>query len=164
MNLETMFSTSLGWLWIIVLVLLIVVSIQQYRLSRLIAKNRQLLHGARRGNLEEILNDCLADIEQVGAKQKKLEQFAKQIAQIASEAITDPVLVRYNSFDDMGGKQSFTLGLLNHKRDGVIMTSLHGRAETRVYSKRIVAGEPKHPLSDEENVVLAKCIEKLEEK
>lgn len=65
-------------------------------------------------------------------------------------AIRDVAIVRYDALQEMGGQLSFSLALLNAVGDGVIVTSINGRTETRTYAKIIRGGEPTHPLSPEE--------------
>lgn len=59
-------------------------------------------------------------------------------------------LVRFDAFSDVGGEQSFALALLDRDINGVIISCLYGRTESRVYSKEITAGQSQHALSDEE--------------
>lgn len=65
-------------------------------------------------------------------------------------AIRDVAVVRYDALQEMGGRLSFSLALLNADGDGVILSSINGRTETRTYAKVIRGGEPTHPLSPEE--------------
>jgi hypothetical protein len=59
-------------------------------------------------------------------------------------------LVRFNPFDDTGSDQSFVIALLDDRRDGIVLSSLHGRANTRLFAKPVEGGESSHALSDEE--------------
>lgn len=63
-------------------------------------------------------------------------------------------LVRYNPYNDVGGDQSFSLAFLDGNNNGFILTSLHNRAGTRVYSKIVNSGKPEMQLSDEEHKLL----------
>jgi len=63
-------------------------------------------------------------------------------------------LVRFNPFEDTGGKQSFALALLDGGADGIVLSSLHSRTATRVYVKAILAGRSEAALSDEEVAAL----------
>ena len=47
---------------------------------------------------------------------------------------------RYNPFTDTGGDQSFTVALLDEKGDGLVISSLHSRENTRLYAKKVVSG------------------------
>lgn len=68
-------------------------------------------------------------------------------------------VLKYNPYNDTGGEQSFSLVLLDGKMDGVLMTSLHSRAGTRIYLKNIKLGKSELELSKEEGQVLKKAIE-----
>lgn len=64
-------------------------------------------------------------------------------------------LVRYNAFEEMGGQLSFSAALLDDKGDGLVITSINGRTETRTYAKPIVGLVSTHNLSDEEREAIA---------
>jgi hypothetical protein len=59
-------------------------------------------------------------------------------------------LVRFNPFEDTGGNQSFALALLDANGDGLVLSSLHSRAGTRVYAKSVSGGRSEAALSEEE--------------
>lgn len=69
-------------------------------------------------------------------------------------AISRIGLVRFDAFEDTGGAQSFALALVDDHGDGVVLTSLHARAATRVYIKSIRRGVADTPLSREEEAAL----------
>ena len=50
-------------------------------------------------------------------------------------------LLRYDAFEDVGGRLSFSCALLDEHGTGVVLTSINGRQETRVYAKPIDAGD-----------------------
>ncbi len=63
--------------------------------------------------------------------------------------------IRFNPFTSTGGNQSFVLCLLDENDDGFVISSLHSRESTRIYSKRIEKGKsPDQVLSDEEQKVI----------
>jgi Protein of unknown function (DUF4446) len=65
-------------------------------------------------------------------------------------ALRDIAIVRYDALSEGAGQLSFSLALLNATGDGVVLSSINGRAETRTYAKPIVAGQSKQELSPEE--------------
>jgi hypothetical protein len=67
-------------------------------------------------------------------------------------------VLRYNPYQDTGGNVSFSLALLDGKDGGVVITSLHTRAGTRVYVKEILNGKSELALSKEEKQVLEKAV------
>lgn len=65
-------------------------------------------------------------------------------------ALRDVAVVRYDALQEMSGQFSFSLALLDAMGDGVVLSSINGRAETRTYAKPVVAGEGELELSPEE--------------
>lgn len=63
--------------------------------------------------------------------------------------------VRYNSFSDVGSDQSFTLALLNAAGDGVLISSIFGREETRTYGKSVRNFTPQQGASKEEQTAIS---------
>lgn len=64
-------------------------------------------------------------------------------------------LKRFNPFSDTGGDQSFILALLDGNSDGVVITSLHSRENTRFYVKSVKGGVGvDHPLSSDEQKII----------
>ena len=66
------------------------------------------------------------------------------------KALRDVAIVRYDALNEMSGQLSFSLALLNAVGDGVVVSSINGRAETRTYAKPVVAGQGEQELSPEE--------------
>jgi len=65
-------------------------------------------------------------------------------------ALRDIAVVRYDALNEMSGALSFSLALLNAMGDGVVLSSINGRAETRTYAKTVLAGKGGQELSPEE--------------
>jgi Protein of unknown function (DUF4446) len=65
-------------------------------------------------------------------------------------ALRDIAIVRYDALQEMSGQLSFSLALLNALGDGVVLSSINGRAETRTYAKPVLAGQGSQELSPEE--------------
>jgi hypothetical protein len=75
-------------------------------------------------------------------------------AAAASDALRIGFL-RYNSFSDVGSDQSFTLALLNLGGDGIVLSSIFGREETRTYGKSVRGFTPEQSASKEEEAAIA---------
>ena len=65
-------------------------------------------------------------------------------------AIRDLAVVRYDALHEMSGQLSFSVALLNAAGDGVVLSSINGRSETRTYAKVVLAGAGAQELSPEE--------------
>jgi hypothetical protein len=68
-------------------------------------------------------------------------------------------LLRYDAFEDVGGRLSFSCALLDDHADGVVLTSINGRQETRVYAKPVTAGASSYNLSTEEQEAIRQALE-----
>lgn len=60
-------------------------------------------------------------------------------------------VVRYDAFGDMGGHLSWSVALLDDEGDGVLLTAIHGRADTRTYAKNVQHWTSAQQLSPEES-------------
>jgi hypothetical protein len=65
-------------------------------------------------------------------------------------SLRDVAMIRYDALQEMSGQLSFSLAILNAQGDGIVLSSINGRAETRTYAKAIVAGQSQQELSPEE--------------
>ena len=65
--------------------------------------------------------------------------------------------VRYNAFDDVGSDQSYALALLTKEGDGVVLTSIYSREETRTYGKAVEKFQPAVDASREERAAILKA-------
>ena len=71
-----------------------------------------------------------------------------------ADAIRHVAVVRYDAFNDMGGRMSFSAALLDDAGDGVVISSINGRSETRTYAKGVKGGISEADLSPEEVQVI----------
>lgn len=67
-------------------------------------------------------------------------------------------LVRFDAFEDMGGHLSFCAALLDIDGSGIVLTSINGRTETRMYAKPVDKGSSKYHLSEEEQSAIKQAM------
>ncbi|PJA86948.1 MAG: hypothetical protein CO141_02020 [Candidatus Moranbacteria bacterium CG_4_9_14_3_um_filter_42_9] len=86
---------------------------------------------------------------------QELYNISNQINNLSLRGLHKVALIRFNPFKELGGDQSFSIALLNGKNNGIVISSLHTREGTRVYSKAIAGGKAeKYPLTEEEEQVV----------
>jgi len=71
-----------------------------------------------------------------------------------ADAIRHVAVVRYDAFGDMGGRLSFSAAMLDDAGDGLVLSSINGRSETRTYAKGVKGGQCEAQLSPEEEQVI----------
>lgn len=81
----------------------------------------------------------------------------KQQTQIEG-SVRKVALLRYDAFEDVGGRLSFSCALLDDHGNGVVLTSINGRQETRVYAKPVSLGTSSHNLSLEEEEAIRRAL------
>lgn len=67
-------------------------------------------------------------------------------------------LVRYDAFEEMGGRLSFSAAFLDEHGDGLVFSSINGRTETRTYAKPIKGLASDHHLSPEERAAIQEAL------
>jgi hypothetical protein len=87
---------------------------------------------------------------EVAALSVGLEETRADLA----DAIRHVAVVRYDAFGDMGGRLSFSAALLDDSGDGLVVSSIAGRTETRTYAKGVKHGASEAQLSPEEEQVV----------
>jgi Protein of unknown function (DUF4446) len=74
-----------------------------------------------------------------------------------ARALTRVAVVRYDAFGDLAGALSFSAALLDDAGNGLVLSSINGRSETRTYAKGVTAGASDAPLSPEEQEAIAEA-------
>lgn len=67
-------------------------------------------------------------------------------------------IIKYDAFNQMGGKLSFCLALLDENNNGFILNSVHSAEGCYSYSKEIINGESSISLGEEERQALNKAM------
>ena len=126
-------------------------------------------HTALRRRLRRLLTDgegvgldaIAADLEKVdrlGERVDALNALQRDLERTGQRAVQRVGVVRFNPFTDTGGDQSFAIALLDVLGNGLVLSSLHGRADTRVFAKQVRGGRSKHQLSTEEEEAIRQAL------
>ncbi|HUN28875.1 MAG TPA: DUF4446 family protein [Alphaproteobacteria bacterium] len=96
----------------------------------------------------------LSSIESaLSTEQAGLKRVAQQVSELEALARTDVSrvgFVRYDAFEDTGSELSYALALLNREGDGVVISSIYSRTDTRTYGKAVTRYKPAVNASEEE--------------
>ncbi|MDP9273683.1 MAG: DUF4446 family protein [Chloroflexota bacterium] len=135
----------------VVLILLVLFAVQAVRLGRAARAYRTLVAGQEGGSLQGVLDGHIGRVHDVGDRLSQLNQLYERLELRSRGSLQHIGLVRFNPFEDTGSDQSFAIALLDERRDGIVLSSLHGRTNTRLFAKPVENGESRHALSDEES-------------
>jgi hypothetical protein len=118
--------------------------------AQLRGRLRRILSDNGNAGLDEILAAQAHRTDQLASRIDATDTLARELDASTRLALRKVGVVRFNPFQDSGGDQSFAIALLDESGTGLIISSLHGRAETRIFAKQVTDGRSKHALSDEE--------------
>lgn len=151
-------NSDLEFIWIIISGLVIWLLVLSIFLVKTIRHYRRLAIGVEEGNLQKLLEKILKSLKDEQNIREKLEKSLAGLEKETGYYFQKIGLLRYNPFSDTGGDQSFVLALLDGRDSGLVISSLHGREQTRIYVKPVKKGKADgYELSKEENEVIKKA-------
>ena len=142
------------------LLLLLGFLVQGARLRRAVRDYRDLVRDGESGtSLHERLVGSADQAVRASERMTEIEASFAGIDGRSRRSLQHIGLVRFNPFDDTGSDQSFAIALLDDDRDGIVISSLHGRSNTRVFAKPVTNAVSPHNLSDEEEQAIRIAVE-----
>jgi hypothetical protein len=132
------------------------------RLSRVRASQRAILgegnedlvaHAATLQQHFQALNDYVQDVAselngRMGTAEQRLDH-----------AVAYSALIRYDAYGEMSGRQSTSIALLDARRSGLVLSSIHHRDQARLYAKQVREGRAELELSPEETEAIRLALE-----
>jgi hypothetical protein len=107
---------------------------------------------------EDLLAAVARQVEATERLRGKLNLVGRETAQLrqrVSNLVGTVGLTRYDAFPEVGGQLSWSAAFLDEAGDGVVLSTINGRSETRSYAKPVRGGRSEHNLSDEERAAIA---------
>lgn len=143
-------SIAVVVLFVVVAGLAIWLAVLQRSEVRLRRRLRGLLDASGSTGLDEVLGGQTERIDELGRRVAHLDALQLELQAASRLALQRVGVIRFNPFQDRGGDQSFAIALLDHAGTGIVVSSLHGRTETRLFAKQISSGRSAITLSEEE--------------
>ena len=129
----------------------------QLRLSRLSKQYTHLLTGVDSANLEEVLNQHIAEVRAAVEAVSTLETRTQRMDRTLKHSMQWMGVVRFNPFRNTGGDQSFAWAIVDGYGNGIVLSSLHSRENTRIYAKPLHRWESPYSLTEEEKKAIARA-------
>lgn len=133
---------------------LIVALVAALRLRGLARPFEELVHGADANDIS-VLKAQVQAVERNRARIEEILSYTRHLRTQAMNAIQGIGFLRYDAFDDIRGQQSFSLCLLDAHLNGLLITSIAGRTDSRAYAKPVRQGQCEAAMSDEESRAIA---------
>lgn len=160
-NINTLFPylvIAVCVLALICIVSLILLIVTMVKLNEMKKNYRTFMNGKTAENLEDSILDHFSKIDKLV---KESNQHAKDIEDINEEIknhYSKTGIIKYDAFNEMGGKLSFSLAVLDQKNNGYIINAMHSREGCYTYIKEIIKGESFITLAEEEKQALDKAM------
>ncbi|MCM1284412.1 MAG: DUF4446 family protein [Muribaculaceae bacterium] len=136
------------------LILLILVIVNMAQTGKLKKKYQSFMLGKNAKSLEDTLITRLDQVDRLLGSNAENEKNIKKLFDNMKNTFQKVGLVKYDAFNEMGGKLSFSLALLNESNDGFVMNAVHSREGCYTYIKEIVDGNSIITLAEEEQEAL----------
>ena len=140
---------------ILLFIILLINAIQMHKLKK---KYKMFMDGKNAKTLEESIKSRMDQIDYLISSNQKNENDIEIILKIMKNKFQKVGLVKYDAFQEMGGKLSFSLALLNEINDGFIINAMHSREGCYTYIKEVIDGNSIIALGDEEKEALEMAI------
>lgn len=143
---------------ILMILLFVWVGLISYNLGLIRRSQRILTRGMTDNTLQEILAQHFVRVDGLEDRIANSERNIDILHNNELEAIQRVGMVRYDAFSDMGGELSFALALLNDHGDGIVISTITGRADNRTYAKQVRGGRPSLQPSVEETEAIKQAM------
>ncbi len=156
-QMNIIFNTYLTVVLAVLLVLSIIALGMCFTLSsrlKALQKKYDFFTQGKEANIDEVLTSTLNELQATRAELAALQDKHVRLKLQVQNCLQNVKLVRYDAFDAMGGKMSYSLLLTDANNKGIILTSIYGREESRSFAKDIDNGKSSYVLSDEEKQLL----------
>lgn len=135
------------------------ISVLTYILVRMVHHYNRLTGEGQKRGLKEVLDAITTAIGILQKRNTESEKAIRALEVDGAKHIQRIGIVRFNPFADTGGTQSSSIAILDARKNGIVLTTLYGRAGNRSYIKEIVEGTCKElDLSKEEQEAIQKAI------
>ena len=109
-------------------------------------------------SLEKLFHQRFKEIDKLNKQNELTKKNLADLKKIQGMTLNKYGIVKYDAFDDVGGKMSFALAMLDKENTGFILNAIHSRDNCFLYLKEIVKGESYIMLSAEEIDALRQAI------
>ena len=138
----------------ITLIMFIIMIVNMVQIIQLKKRYKIFMSGKNAKNLEKTLIERLDQVDGLLKANAENEKNIKTLFKNMKFTFQKVGLVKYDAFNEMGGKLSFSLALLNETDDGFVMNAVHSREGCYTYIKEIIAGNSIIVLCEEEQEAL----------
>ncbi len=153
-------SLTIAGIGVLVAVMYAVIIYLYMSLSAMKKNYSKITTGVKGDNLEQMMISCMDEIRGVAEENRRLDEEQQHITALLQNALTRVGIVRFAAFEDIGSDLSYAVAMLDSHNNGVVFSSIYGRAESRSYVKPVKDGQSSYVLTEEEQQALREAMGK----
>lgn len=143
----------------VVLLLLILVIVNIVQMSKLKKNYNLFMNGKNAESLEDVIRKRFEQVDDLIEANEENKEQIECLYKNMRMAYQKMGLVKYDAFNESGGKLSFSLAMLDERNNGYIINAMHTREGCYTYIKEIIDGNSIIVLSKEEKDALNMALE-----
>lgn len=137
--------------------LLVFCLVLYYKLVYLTKRYKAFMMGGNGASLEASLESLHHEIKVMDGEITASQERIQELAKVLDTATRGVGVVRFNAFQETGSDLSFAVAFLDAEKNGVVISSIYGREESRTYAKPLEAGQSSYPLGSEEQEAIRRA-------
>ena len=145
---------------IVIFIMLGIMINQGMKLSYMKRRYRKMMTGVDGANIERMPMGHIDEVKKVVATNDRIDAENQRLDALLQTALTRVGVVRFRAFEDMGSDLSYAVALLDSHNNGVVLSSIFGREDSRSYVKPIKDGKSTYTMTAEEEKALQEAMAK----
>ena len=151
------------FLLVLIVILFVLYVNVTMKYNRLKSSYTTFMRGKDGKTLEESMMSGFSDVEAILKYTKQNRTDIQKLNKKMEKSYQKVGIVKYDAFNEMGGKLSFALAMLDGNNTGFVINSMHSREGCYTYIKEIIDGKSYIPLGAEEQKALNQAMDMMEE-
>ncbi len=143
---------------VVMAVMLVFLIINSVKIKKMKLTYTSFMSGKDGKSLEEVILKRFKEVDELKKEDVAKKVQLDDINESLRFAFSKMGMVKYDAFNEMGGKLSFALALLDNRNNGFLINAMHSREGCYTYVKEIINGESYINLGEEEKKALNKAI------
>lgn len=145
-------------MFVLIIILFFIAIRTNMKYNRLKASYTTFMRGKNGKTLEDSIFEKFSELDNMVDTVQKNRKDIRELNKNVRANYQKVGIVKYDAFNEMGGKLSFALALLDNRNNGFLINAMHSREGCYTYVKEIINGESYINLGEEEKKALNKAI------
>ncbi|WP_026495439.1 DUF4446 family protein [Butyrivibrio sp. WCD3002] len=143
---------------LLIIILFVIIIMQGKKIKSIKEQISKFMKGKQAASLEDEIVALFEDNEIIKKATQKNQKDINNLYNRLAYCFQKIGIIKYDAFNQMGGKLSYALALLDEDNNGFLLNSVHSTDGNYTYSKEIKNGKCDLELGEEEQIALDEAI------